>query len=94
MFRTFTSFFAVKVRTTPDSSLYNLVNCRENVHNGKVELSHLTDKQKFYRLLTYTDDRELGHKLSEWEAFYNLRRPHGALKGEIAYEALKMKLAA
>lgn len=43
--------------------------------NGKLERSHRTDEQEFYQLLTYTDDIDLGAKLSQWENFYNLSRP-------------------
>lgn len=62
--------------------------------NGKVERSHLTDKQEFYQLLTYTGDRNLNKQLAEWEAFYNYHRPHSSLKGKTPYEILKKKLAA
>jgi len=62
--------------------------------NGKVERSHLTDKQEFYQLLTYTGDRNLNKQLAEWEAFYNYHRPHASLKGKTHYEILKKKLAA
>ena len=62
--------------------------------NGKVERSHLTDKNEFYQLLNYTGDRNLYRQLSEWEAFYNCHRPHGSLKGKTPYEILKIKLAA
>lgn len=61
--------------------------------NGKVERSHLTDEQEFYQLLTYTDDIDLSKKLSEWENFYNLYRPHGSLKGKTPYEVLRDRLA-
>lgn len=30
-------------------------------------------------MLTYKDDVDLNKKLEEWERFYNLDRPHGAL---------------
>lgn len=62
--------------------------------NGKVERSHLTDKQEFYQLLDYTGDRNLKRQLAEWEAFYNYHRPHTSLKGKTPYEILKLKLAA
>jgi transposase InsO family protein len=62
--------------------------------NGKVERSHLTDDQEFYQLLNYKDDVDLAQKLTEWEAFYNFMRPHGAHKGKTPYEALRDKLAA
>ena len=60
--------------------------------NGKVERSHRTDEQEFYQLLTYTDDTDLGAKLSEWEHFYNLSRPHGAFNGKAPYEVLRERL--
>jgi len=60
--------------------------------NGKVERSHLTDKQEFYQLLTYTDDVDLKQKLKVWEDFYNFSRPHGSLRGKTPYEVLKEKL--
>lgn len=60
--------------------------------NGKVERSHLTDKEEFYQLLTYTDDVDLNEKLREWESFYNYHRPHGAHSGKTPYEVLKEKM--
>jgi transposase InsO family protein len=60
--------------------------------NGKVERSHGTDEREFYQLLTYTDDVDLNKKLTEWEDFYNLDRPHGGLKGKTPYEKLREKL--
>lgn len=60
--------------------------------NGKVERSHLTDKEEFYQLLEYTDDVDLHEKLNEWEAFYNLHRPHSAHKGKTPYENLMEKM--
>jgi transposase InsO family protein len=60
--------------------------------NGKVERSHRTDEQEFYQLLTYTDDVDLRARLSEWEQFYNLSRPHGAFNGKAPYEILRERL--
>ena len=60
--------------------------------NGKVERSHRTDKQEFYQLLDYKGDVDLSVKLSEWERFYNLHRPHSAHNGKTPYEMLKTKL--
>ena len=40
-------------------------------------------------MLTYTDDVDLNKKVEAWERYYNLDRPHGALKGKTPYEALK-----
>ena len=44
--------------------------------NGKVERSHLTDKQEFYQLIEYTSDVDLNKKINHWENFYNFNRPH------------------
>jgi transposase InsO family protein len=60
--------------------------------NGKVERSHLTDKEEFYQLLTYTDDVDLNAKLREWESFYNYHRPHSSHGGKTPYEVLKEKM--
>ena len=60
--------------------------------NGKVERSHLTDKQEIYQLMNYKDDVDLRAKLKEWEDFYNFCRPHSALKGKTPYEVLRNKL--
>jgi len=62
--------------------------------NGKVERSHLTDKQEFYQFIDYKGDVDLRAKLNEWEAFYNLQRPHAALKGKTPYEILRDKMKA
>jgi len=62
--------------------------------NGKVERSHLTDKQEFYQLIEYTDDIDIAQKLSEWETFYNCHRPNFALKGKTPFEVLREKLTA
>jgi len=62
--------------------------------NGKVERSHLTGKQEFYQLLSYTGDQNLKRQLTDWETFYNYHQPHTALKGKTPYEILNMKLAA
>lgn len=60
--------------------------------NGKVERSHGTDETEFYQLLTYTGDVDLNRKLTQWENFYNLHRPHGSLKGRTPYEVLRSHL--
>ena len=49
--------------------------------NGKVERSQKTDKLEFYATQDL-DDPELPDRLSEWQFYYNWRRPHGALKGK------------
>ena len=60
--------------------------------NGKVERSHRTNKEEFYQLLSYKGDVDLEEKLTEWENFYNYRRPHGAFAGQTPYEALRERL--
>jgi transposase InsO family protein len=62
--------------------------------NGKVERSHGTDETEFYQLLSYKDDVDLNQKLTQWEDFYNLHRPHGSLKGKTPYEVLRARLSA
>ena len=49
--------------------------------NGKVERSQKTDKLEFYATADL-DDPELDDRLSEWQHYYNWRRPHGALHGK------------
>ena len=60
--------------------------------NGKVERSHRTDDREFYQLLSYKGDVDLEKKLAQWEKFYNLHRPHTALKGKTLFEVLRKKL--
>ena len=64
--------------------------------NGKVERSHRTDAEEFYRMLqgVVIDDTNLfNDRLKEWEDFYNFNRPHGGLGGQTPYERLKQKTA-
>lgn len=56
--------------------------------NGKVERSHRTDAEEFYRRTTFRSPDELRAKLKRWEAEYNERRPHLALKGKTPSECL------
>ncbi len=60
--------------------------------NGKVERSHLTDKQEFYQLLDYTNDMNLREKIKEWEDFYNFNRPHKSHGGLTPYEVFRAKM--
>jgi transposase InsO family protein len=60
--------------------------------NGKVERSHLTDKQEFYQLLDYTNDVNLREKIKEWEDFYNFNRPHKSHGGLTPYEVFRAKM--
>lgn len=49
--------------------------------NGKVERSQKTDQIEFYAT-TDLSDPKLDNRLSEWQHYYNWRRPHGGLKGK------------
>lgn len=60
--------------------------------NGKVERSHLTDKQEFYQLLEYTSDVDLSEKINDWEKFYNFNRPHKSHGGLTPYEVFRAKM--
>ena len=60
--------------------------------NGKVERSHLTDKQEFYQLLDYTNDVNQREKIKEWEDFYNFNRPHKSHGGLTPYEIFRAKM--
>ena len=65
--------------------------------NGKVERSHRTDAEEFYRRLegVVIDDSQLfNDRLREWEDFYNFDRPHGSLGGHTPYERLRQKTTA
>ena len=60
--------------------------------NGKVERSHRTDEEEFYRMLNgvVIDDSSLfNEKLKEWEDFYNYHRPHSAVGGKTLYERFR-----
>jgi transposase InsO family protein len=56
--------------------------------NGKVERSHRTDGEEFYRRTTFRTVVELTAKLRRWEHEYNHRRPHLALAGKTPAERL------
>lgn len=60
--------------------------------NGKVERSHRTDKEEFYQLITYTNDKDLDALLNEWEHFYNFFRPHASLGYQTPFERLKVRM--
>jgi len=55
--------------------------------NGKVERSQRTDKLEFYATCDL-DDPDLADRLSEWQHYYNWRRPHGAFKGKTPMQRL------
>lgn len=56
--------------------------------NGKVERSHRTDEDEFYRRFTFNSPQELRALLRDWEHEYNHLRPHLALRGRTPAEAL------
>ena len=56
--------------------------------NGKVERSHRTDEEEFYRKYQFADARELEDRVNEWEKEYSFDRPHMALKGLTPAEKL------
>jgi transposase InsO family protein len=59
---------------------------------GKVERSHRTGKEEFYRLLSDPDGVDLGKKLVAWEGFYDYDQPYGPLGGKPHTEVLGEKL--
>ncbi len=54
--------------------------------NGKVERSHKTDEDEFYRDRKFKNRKDLTRKLKRWEEEYNEGRPHLALKGKTPAE--------
>jgi len=56
--------------------------------NGKVERSHRTDADEFYRRVIFRNPAELTQRLRQWEYEYNHRRPHLALRGRTPAERL------
>ena len=56
--------------------------------NGKVERSHRTDEDEFYRRAQIHGATDLARKLQAWEREYNHRRPHLALNGATPAERL------
>ena len=56
--------------------------------NGKVERSHRTDADEFYRRMIFRSPAELAQQLRQWEYEYNHRRPHLALRGHTPAERL------
>ncbi|PYT63725.1 MAG: IS481 family transposase [Acidobacteria bacterium] len=57
--------------------------------NGKVERSHKTDSEEFYRGKYFRHKKDLTRKLKKWEAEYNEDRPHLALKGKTPAERVR-----
>jgi transposase InsO family protein len=57
---------------------------------GKVESSHKTDSEKFYRGRSFKNKKEIPVESSElWETQYNEDRPHLALKGKTPAETVR-----
>jgi len=56
--------------------------------NGKVERSHRTDEDEFYRRYRFRTPEQLRAALRRWETEYDTRRPHLALKGRTPAEFL------
>ena len=56
--------------------------------NGKVERSHRTDSEEFYRHIRPGPLKEIASALAEWEREYNFGRPHLALRGYTPAERL------
>ena len=57
--------------------------------NGKVERSHKTDAEEFYRGRRFHHKRDLTRKLKRWETEYNEHRPHLALEGKTPAERVR-----
>ena len=57
--------------------------------NGKVERSHKTDSEEFYRGRQFRHKNDLARKLKRWESEYNEHRPHLALRGKTPAERLR-----
>ena len=50
-------------------------------HNGKVERSHRTDGESFYKTMTFETYDELKEKMQAWNIRYN-NRPHSSLRNK------------
>lgn len=57
--------------------------------NGKVERSHKTDAEEFYRGRSFRNREDLARKLKRWEKEYNQDRPHLALEGKTPAERVR-----
>jgi transposase InsO family protein len=58
--------------------------------NGKVERSHQTDEEEFYRLHHYSTQQDLRKAFACWLWQYNHTRFHMALKGKTPIQALQL----
>jgi transposase InsO family protein len=57
--------------------------------NGKVEHSHQTDDEEFYRLKRYPSRQDLQRAFARWIWHYNHTRLHMGLKGKTPIQALR-----
>jgi len=57
--------------------------------NGKVERSHRTDDEEFYRRYHVKDPKQWQYRLPKWEHEYNYERPHQALNNLTPYQHYK-----
>lgn len=65
---------------------------RSPEENGKVERSHRTDEEEFYRHGRFVSINHCMKLLTEWERYYNEKWPHMALKGKTPKQYLWEKL--
>jgi transposase InsO family protein len=54
--------------------------------NGRVERSHRTDDEEFYNLNPVRNPYAWKYRISSWEKFYNLHRPHQSLANLSPYQ--------
>jgi len=57
--------------------------------NGKVERSHKTDSEEFYRGKYFRHKKGLARKLKKWEAEYNDDRPAPGARGQTPAERVR-----
>lgn len=60
--------------------------------NGKVERSHQTDEEEFYRTSKASSLRQLRNRHQQWMLFYNYQRPHSSLKYKTPAERLAERI--
>lgn len=65
---------------------------RSPEENGKVERSHRTDDEEFYRINQFVSISHCVRLLRQWEKEYNEDRPHTSLGGQTPAEFLREKL--
>lgn len=57
--------------------------------NGKVERSHQTDEEEFYRLRRYSTQKDLRRAFARWLRHYNHTRLHMGLDGKTPIQSLQ-----